>query len=137
MPSCPVADVGTPISPTPPATCAWLHPRAPGDASRPLPGRTSDRKRPPPSRAPELEGRSAPPPSSPAAGVGPGSVSTYRGVSWNEALGQWQTRVKVNCQRVTLGFYSDQEAAARAFDQAAVYLNIRGRWAHRAEDRKS
>ncbi|CAD7698537.1 unnamed protein product [Ostreobium quekettii] len=46
--------------------------------------------------------------------------SPYRGVSGHKQTGKWISQVKHNRRQVYLGFYSDQEMAAHAYDQAAI-----------------
>jgi hypothetical protein len=48
------------------------------------------------------------------------STSRYRGVSWKRSEGVWRAQISVGGQRSRfLGQYRDEEAAARAYDEAA------------------
>lgn len=45
--------------------------------------------------------------------------STYKGVSWNKALGQWQAYIRFNKRMRHLGFFDKEEAAAESYNTAA------------------
>ena len=47
------------------------------------------------------------------------NTSGYKGVMWRKYLNKWEVRIKVNGKRISLGYYTDKEAAARAYDAAA------------------
>lgn len=49
--------------------------------------------------------------------------SQYKGVSWNQQKGRWQSRIAVNKHLIWLGSFSDEVAAALAYDQAARELH--------------
>jgi hypothetical protein len=49
-----------------------------------------------------------------------GTSSAYKGISWNRRLGKWQADIQVNGQGRYLGVFLDEEAAARAYDAAAL-----------------
>jgi hypothetical protein len=52
--------------------------------------------------------------------------SAYRGVYWNKSKGKWVARIQVpGVGLVHLGYFVDEEDAARAYDQAALYLHGR------------
>lgn len=53
------------------------------------------------------------------------SSSRYRGVSWHTQTGRWKAQIKVHGKDVNLGRHKSEEAAARAYDQAAI--NARGK----------
>lgn len=46
--------------------------------------------------------------------------SAYKGVCWARHANKWMARVKRNGSVVHLGYFSDQQAAARAYDSAAI-----------------
>ncbi len=46
--------------------------------------------------------------------------STHRGVVWNKRLGKWISNIVVNGRSIHLGTFSDETAAARAYNEAAV-----------------
>lgn len=50
----------------------------------------------------------------------PGWSSIYKGVSW--AGGKWRAQISTRGQAISLGTYRSEEAAARAYDKAAVRL---------------
>ncbi len=49
-------------------------------------------------------------------------TSKYRGVSWHKRDGKWQAQIKVAGENENLGFFDDEEEAARAFDTRAAEL---------------
>jgi hypothetical protein len=49
-----------------------------------------------------------------------GVTSQYRGVSWNKRAGKWQALLRREGKLQYLGYFSDEEAAARAYDAAAL-----------------
>lgn len=49
-----------------------------------------------------------------------GRTSQYKGVSLDRTRGQWQASIHVNGKTRGLGRHIDEEAAARAYDQAAL-----------------
>ena len=52
--------------------------------------------------------------------------SAYRGVSWHKEKGKWEAQIRVpGGKRVYLGLFLDEEAAARAYDQATFYVHGR------------
>eukprot|EP01043_Picozoa_sp_COSAG02_P048043 COSAG02_NODE_4674_length_5106_cov_9.921310_2_plen_580_part_00 len=55
-------------------------------------------------------------------------VSRFAGVSWHAASGKWSVRLKTAGKVHSLGYFHDEEAAARAFDVAA--RRLRGDEAH-------
>lgn len=46
--------------------------------------------------------------------------SRYKGVCWNKKNRNWLAGIKVNGKRKNIGSFKDEEAAARAYDAAAV-----------------
>ena len=51
-------------------------------------------------------------------------VCRYRGVSTHKQSGKWVAQIKSGGKQVYLGFYSDQEDAARAYDQAIIHMQV-------------
>jgi hypothetical protein len=49
-------------------------------------------------------------------GVAP---STYRGVSWEKSSNKWVARIKYDGKQHIIGYFEDEEEAARAYDRAA------------------
>jgi hypothetical protein len=45
--------------------------------------------------------------------------SGYRGVTWCKRYGTWQAQIQVDGKRHFLGYFTDKEDAARAYDDAA------------------
>jgi hypothetical protein len=48
--------------------------------------------------------------------------SPSKGVNWCQASGKWVARIRVNYRRMQLGRYQSEEAAARAYDGAALHF---------------
>lgn len=48
------------------------------------------------------------------------STSKYKGVRWHVPMKKWQARIKVDYKSITLGFFTSEEEAARAYDEAAI-----------------
>lgn len=49
-----------------------------------------------------------------------GSSSKYKGVSWNKERQHWRAYLHVNGKTMSLGSFSEEKAAARAYDRAAI-----------------
>ena len=43
-----------------------------------------------------------------------------RGVTFHKRTGTWQVRVKIKGERHSLGYYNDEEMAAKAYDKAVI-----------------
>ena len=48
-----------------------------------------------------------------------GTVSQYKGVSWDKKLKKWRAWISHNNKRIYLGVHIYEEGAARAYDEAA------------------
>lgn len=51
-----------------------------------------------------------------------GLSSQYKGVHWRKDRGKWSAQIKLNRQSIRLGCFSNEEDAARAYDQKATEL---------------
>lgn len=51
-----------------------------------------------------------------------GIASPYNGVSWNMRLKKWVSNIRIDGRSVGLGTYTNEEAAARAYDDRAAPL---------------
>lgn len=47
-----------------------------------------------------------------------GKTSRFRGVCWHKAAEKWSAQLKISRRKIHLGLFSDEEAAARAYDSA-------------------
>lgn len=52
-------------------------------------------------------------------GPKPGGSSAYKGIYWFKPARLWKAQTKVNGQLRSVGYFKDEEAAARAYDAAA------------------
>jgi hypothetical protein len=64
----------------------------------------------------------------------PGKLSTFKGVTWYATHERWVARIRVDGRLRSLGYFTSEEAAARAYDNAAqaawpgyAYLNFPAR----------
>ncbi len=48
------------------------------------------------------------------------NTSGYKGVSWSKSVGKWCANIRVNGRLICLGYYTEAEEAAAAYDTAAV-----------------
>jgi hypothetical protein len=46
-------------------------------------------------------------------------TSTYRGVCWDKSMNKWSAYINYDSKRRSLGYFEDEEQAARAYDKAA------------------
>lgn len=53
----------------------------------------------------------------------PGCTSKFKGVHWSKKACCWMARIGIHRQRIYLGIFESEEAAARAYDLAAVRLH--------------
>jgi hypothetical protein len=50
------------------------------------------------------------------------NTSGFKGVTWHKWKRRWYARIKCDGQKIDLGYFATPEAAARAYDAAAVEL---------------
>ena len=48
------------------------------------------------------------------------NTSGYKGVSWNKPANKWQVKIKISGKQHSLGCFTTPEAAAQAYDAAAI-----------------
>ena len=53
-----------------------------------------------------------------------GSTSKYKGVSWNKALSKWLVQYRVKTERVHVGYFESEEAAAQAYRDATETIHM-------------
>ncbi len=51
------------------------------------------------------------------------STSRYKGVHWNRGAKKWAAKIKLNAKSHHLGYFTDEIAAARAYDEKAKELH--------------
>lgn len=47
-------------------------------------------------------------------------TSSYKGISWHSNEGKWRACVTVNGKKISLGYFTDEIEAAKAYDRAAI-----------------
>lgn len=52
-------------------------------------------------------------------GIKKNNTSGYKGVDWSKTRKKWRARIRVNGERVGLGYYDSPEEAGAAYDEAA------------------
>ena len=50
-------------------------------------------------------------------------TSRYKGVHWNKRMGKWAAQITFENKTYHLGYFTDETAAARAYDEKAVELH--------------
>jgi hypothetical protein len=55
--------------------------------------------------------------------IAPGKASLFRGVTWHAASNSWRARISLVGKRLHLGLFSEERAAAKAYDDAAKELH--------------
>jgi hypothetical protein len=50
-------------------------------------------------------------------------ASRFKGVYWSKVCSAWHAKIMANRKNYHLGYHSDEEAAARAYDAAAIQLH--------------
>ena len=61
-------------------------------------------------------------------GLDKNNKSGFKGVSWYQPSQKWQVKIAVQGKQKHLGYYSDIEEAARAYDAAAKELHGEFAW---------
>jgi len=51
---------------------------------------------------------------------GRGGASRFKGLSWHKAYKKWEVKIKKNGKSISLGYFDDEEDAARCYDADAV-----------------
>ena len=126
----PASHAGLALSPRPPKRPRPAGPAAEAAVAAPPPVRARPRTPPlsqaPPAVVKELERRaSAVAVLAQAAGQ---PTSRYVGVSWGKNERRWRAQINHEGRNQSLGYFAEEEAAARAFDDAA--RRLRGNMAH-------
>lgn len=50
------------------------------------------------------------------------STSKYRGVSWSTRMQKWAAQIQINKKKIMIGYYADEQDAARAYNAKATCL---------------
>lgn len=51
-----------------------------------------------------------------------GCTSKYKGVNWYAATGKWRAQININHRAIHLGYFFNEEDAAKAYDRKALEL---------------
>ena len=51
-----------------------------------------------------------------------GSSSRYTGVCWDSRMNKWKAGIKIDIKQTHLGYFTDEDEAARKYDEAAAPL---------------
>ena len=54
-----------------------------------------------------------------------GGTTNFKGVSWNKLKNKWVAAIMIDGKTTHLGYFDDEETAARAYDEQAARLGIR------------
>lgn len=61
-------------------------------------------------------------------------TSKYKGVSWNKAAKKWRAQIRDGVKKIGLGYFDNEEAAAIAYDIAAIKCHKEFAYTNRKKD---